>query len=179
MTVFQSASAVDYDVHSPFTVCCCAPTMYNRSFPAYPKLDKSLSHSAIAKRVWSASMSNEFDPVLAQNLIKLNRIASLQDNWNGYGAAPLPPDVIEHTKELLLLLKHDQPFISPTARDSIQLEYEKANGDYLEVEVFECQLTIYTDIAGNEYERIVPCNSTGYSVVKEGVEYFYGQHFPR
>ncbi len=34
-------------------------------------------------------------------LKKLDKIAALQDNWNGYGAEPLSPQVIERTRRLI------------------------------------------------------------------------------
>ncbi|KJE25644.1 hypothetical protein LG52_3208 [Geobacillus kaustophilus] len=36
-----------------------------------------------------------------------------------------------------------QPKLFPTARDSIQLEFEKENGDYLEFELFENKIDVF------------------------------------
>ncbi len=49
-------------------------------------------------------MSGEFllDKLLTSfNMKKLDKIAALQDNWNGYGAEPLSPQVIERTRRLI------------------------------------------------------------------------------
>ncbi len=66
-----------------------------------------------------------------KNLAKLERISLLGDNWNGYGAAPLPDSTIFSAKNLIRNLFF-QPEIFPTPDGTIQIEYEKDNGDYLE-----------------------------------------------
>lgn len=79
------------------------------------------------------------------NLAKLRHIAMLNDNWDGYGAEPMPYDTLNKAQRLIHAL-HVQPEIFPTAAGSIQFEYEKDNGDYLEFqftgegacEVFRC-----------------------------------------
>ncbi|MBR1438681.1 MAG: hypothetical protein IJ587_09115 [Synergistaceae bacterium] len=70
---------------------------------------------------------------LTSNLNKLKRISILGYNWDGYGAEPLSAELILHTKNLLRKL-HIQPEIFPTADGTIQAEYEKENGDYLELQ---------------------------------------------
>ena len=84
------------------------------------------------------------------SLTRLTQIAMLKNNWDGYGAEPLPRDTIFRAQRLIRSL-HFQPEIFPTAAGSIQIEYEKDNGDYLELqftgqgfcEAFRC-------IGGNE-----------------------------
>lgn len=71
---------------------------------------------------------------LTRNLHKLERIATLGDNWNGYGAEPLSAKLILQVRNLLYEL-YIQPEIFPTAAGTIQLEYEKDNGDYLEFQL--------------------------------------------
>ena len=73
---------------------------------------------------------------------KLHEIGMLDENWNGYGAHPFDFDVIMNAFYILQMLKHP-PFISPTANQSIQMEYEKSNGDYFEIEVFKERIEIY------------------------------------
>lgn len=80
--------------------------------------------------------STESNTGYARNLATINKIASLPDNWNGYGASAFPPRLIERIRLIITTLTH-QPEIFPTAADSIQLEYEKENGDYLEFEIYE------------------------------------------
>lgn len=75
---------------------------------------------------------------LCDSLAKLTSIRKLTSvkNWNQYGADPIPDKVFDKTRDILLRLIN-QPFIAPTANDSIQLEYHNDDGAYLEFEVFE------------------------------------------
>ena len=72
---------------------------------------------------------------IKENEERLDIIASLEDNWNNNGASKIPQDIINTLKDNLnnFII---QPDIFPTACDSIQFEYEKDNGDYLEFELF-------------------------------------------
>ena len=93
------------------------------------------------------------------SLTRLTQIAMLKNNWDGYGAEPLPRDTIFRAQRLIRSL-HFQPEIFPTAAGSIQIEYGKDNGDYLELqftgqgfcEAFRC-------IGGNEEYFSLPDNS--------------------
>lgn len=75
-------------------------------------------------------------PGLSRNLLQLDKIAALADNWNGNGAPAFSAKHIEMVRELLRNLQY-QPYIFPTACQSIQIEYETTEEDYLEFEVFE------------------------------------------
>ena len=84
------------------------------------------------ENVMTITLTNS-NNLLSRNQIKLKAISELQDNWDGYGAAPLVNSVIIDANDFLLkLLK--QPEIFPTADGTIQMEYEKDNGDYLEIQ---------------------------------------------
>lgn len=69
------------------------------------------------------------------NLIKLNKIAGLKDNWNLHGASSFSELLVELCRNMLLKLNR-QPDIFPTANDSIQFDF-KNNDDYLEIEIFD------------------------------------------
>lgn len=69
------------------------------------------------------------------NLDRLDEIYSLTDNWDGYGSKRIDSSVIEKCKQLIICLQH-QPIIFPTARDSIQMQFELEDKSYLEFEVF-------------------------------------------
>lgn len=67
---------------------------------------------------------------------KLELISELKYNWDLHGAKPISKDLIAIMKNLIYGLKY-QPEIFPTACGSIQFEYEKDNGDYLEFELID------------------------------------------
>lgn len=73
---------------------------------------------------------------LNENKSCLSEIAALKDNWNGNGASSFQRQLLQTASGLIDTLAH-QPDIFPTARDSIQFEYETPEGDYLEFELFE------------------------------------------
>ncbi len=108
------------------------------------------------------------------SLTKLRQIAMLKNNWDGYGAEPLPRETIYHAQRLIRSL-HFQPEIFPTAAGSLQIEYEKNNGDYLELqftgrgfcEAFRC-------IGGNEEYFSLPDNSSSINAL---IDDFYGRSF--
>lgn len=72
---------------------------------------------------------------LEENLRLLDEFTHLEKGWNGYDADPIDKQATENAKAILLGLPV-QPEIFPTANDSVQLEYELDDGDYLEFEVF-------------------------------------------
>jgi len=45
-----------------------------------------------------------------------------------------------------------QPNVFPTGRQSVQLEYEKSNGNYLEIEIFDDKCSAYSEIVDKETE---------------------------
>ena len=88
------------------------------------------------------------------NLKKLDAILSAENNWNGYGAAAFSSNLITKVKSIIRFLSI-QPKVFPTSRNSIQLEYENTRGAYLEFEIFESYITIFTmDQDENETENI-------------------------
>lgn len=108
----------------------------------------------------------------AQSLTRLLEIKQLQDNWNGNGANCFSEGILSFTMKIVMNLLI-QPAIFPTARDSIQLEYENDLGDYLELELFE-----------NERIKMFSFDHTGkslteeinYNSINEVVSKFYGRN---
>ena len=78
---------------------------------------------------------------LSRNLDRLWDISELGEDWNGYGAAPIPREIIEEVRDIILNLE-EQPEIFPTADKSIQLEYELTDKSYLEIDVYEKRITV-------------------------------------
>ena len=68
------------------------------------------------------------------NLYKLSQISSLDENWDENGAPAFSQALIDNIRNMLPLLTH-QPEIFPLSNGSIQIEYEKDDGSYLEFEI--------------------------------------------
>lgn len=73
---------------------------------------------------------------LETNLERLDYFATFEDDWNGNGASKFSKDLIEKAKYIVKNISV-QMYVFPVARDSIQFEYTKDNGDYLEFELYE------------------------------------------
>lgn len=108
------------------------------------------------------------------NLVKIGKIKNLQNDWNGYGANPINPKVINYASTLLATLQQE-PFICPTARDSIQFEYEKPNGDYLEIEIFDSKIVLYRETGDQSFEKPYKLSDASYTAIAKEVRQFYGQ----
>lgn len=110
----------------------------------------------------------EVNSELMKNLQKLNSFYLLEDNWNGYGSLSINPETIETVKTLIATLKY-QPDIFPTGRNSVQLQYEKINGDYLEFEIYsKDKIGMLHIISENEIEMNVSIDE-----IQKQVENFY------
>lgn len=86
-------------------------------------------------------------------VMRLDEIKSLEDNWNGYGAAPIDPQIIFKARKFLAQVKDLSSYISifPTARQSIQIEWKK-DDKYCEAEIFADSIEIYAE--KNDVEQI-------------------------
>ena len=80
------------------------------------------------------------DQLSRKNLSTLDDISELKYNWNGYGASAFSKELIDRCRDLLGQLPV-QPELYPTACDSIQFEWETADGRYMDAEVPEYGLT--------------------------------------
>lgn len=111
------------------------------------KLNNLYRHSTNSIHIWdynsniSISTTNadgvaSMDSEKRASLKALADIALLRDNWNGNGAKAFSNDILAHCKALITQL-NVSPDVYPTAEESIQFEWEKSNGDYLEIEFFE------------------------------------------
>jgi len=92
-----------------------------------------------------------------KNINSLHTIEKLSQNWNGNNAEPFSESIINQALGIInsSSLKF-QPELFPTGRQSIQLEYEKSNGNYLEIEIFADHFSAYSEISSEiaEYESI-------------------------
>ena len=106
-----------------------------------------------------------------KNLKKLDDFSKYPVNWNGYGAPTISCDLIAKMKGLALLLNY-QPDIFPTARRSIQFEYEKEDGSYLEFELFNDKLQMYSiNSVGTESTSLLDFDA---KAINEEINKFYG-----
>lgn len=76
------------------------------------------------------------DPEQTENLNKLEKISNLNEGWNGNGAPAIPSKVIRKVRALIKAL-NIQPEIFPTALETIQLEFDNAGHDHMEIEISE------------------------------------------
>lgn len=68
------------------------------------------------------------------NLRKLDQIAHLEDGWNGKRAKAFEEQLISKVRRIITALEL-QPELFPTSCASVQFEYEKEDGSYLEIEI--------------------------------------------
>jgi len=116
----------------------------------------SLEHEAIKDEINSLRKIYSENYQLKKKLNNINTILSFKkfgNNWNGNGAEPLSENLIQKALDFINSseLKF-QPNVFPTARHSIQFEYEKSNGNYLEIEIFEDRFSAYSEIDAKETE---------------------------
>ena len=69
-----------------------------------------------------------------ENLRKLEQISLLADNWDGNWSKAFDKQLIAKVKDLIGVLDV-QPEIFPLSYGSIQMEYEKEDDSYLEIEI--------------------------------------------
>lgn len=119
---------------------------------------------------WFEGVAMEVDD-MSKNIELLNSFLNLEVDWDNEGALPLPTSIISKMRGIIFFLHH-QPDIFPTARDSIQFEYEKDDGDYLEFELFEDRLKMFKMAPnGDTNTSFIPLDI---STINKAVDEFYG-----
>lgn len=90
--------------------------------------------------------TNAFWPIIAlgDNFNRLNAFRELKKGWDGYDADVIPSSVISKTMSLLLDLDF-RPNLFPTGRGSIQVEYYRDDNSFVEIEVFENHIGVYSE----------------------------------
>ncbi|MCM1166019.1 MAG: hypothetical protein NC299_09250 [Lachnospiraceae bacterium] len=102
-------------------------------------------------------------------LKKLAAISNLKDNWNDNGAKRFENILLVKCFTILSTLEKFPPEIFPVADGSIQFEFEKEDGSYLEFDIFEneaSEFVVYS--GGKEVEKTIACDK----IAKE-VKFFY------
>lgn len=128
-----------------------------------------INHQLYNKSYVSSQVANYLNEKLFYNLNRLESFKYLDYGWNGYNAESFPNTLIDLIKSQLYILKI-QPEVFPTARKSIQLEYKRNNGDYLEFEVFNDKVIMYCETNDYENEEIIKLED-----INKMVEDFYGR----
>ena len=85
------------------------------------------------------------------NYIRIQEISRLKVGWDGFKAQPIPVSVISRTKKLLMTLPNGAQ-IFPTGRRSVQIEYNKGEDNYLEIEISAKSYEIYSVKDEDEFE---------------------------
>jgi len=116
----------------------------------------SLEHDAIKDEINNLRKIYSENYQLKKKLNNINTVLSFKKfeaNWNANGAEPFSEEIIQKVFDFINSpnLKF-QPNIFPTGRQSIQFEYEKSNGNYLEIEIFEDKYSAYSEIDNKETE---------------------------
>jgi hypothetical protein len=107
-----------------------------------------------------------------ENLIKLEAIARLQDDWNENGAKAFSMGLITKVRNLIMFLKI-QPEVFPTACESLQLEYDKEDGSHMEIELTESENAEVFVVDNNGRESVINIR-TNIESVNKVVSDFYG-----
>ena len=116
--------------------------------------EKNLEPILFMKNNWGVAEKIARNTLLIANLTKLDKYSAYLSNWDGEGAKPFDKKLINKAKDILLKLKY-QPEIFPSQYNSIQFEYEKENGEYLEFELFSNKIVyFYVNKDGKEEEDL-------------------------
>ena len=91
-----------------------------------------------------------------QNFSVFDEIAALGDNWNGYDAEPFEPIFVGKCRDIFSQLV-SEPEVFPTARNSIQFEYELEDKSYLEFEIYRDKITVLI-VEKREYNKAIEFN---------------------
>lgn len=112
---------------------------------------------------------------LCDSLAKLSEIerSTSVKNWNGKDADPISELVHNRARDILLRLIN-QPFISPTANNSIQLKYNNDDGAYLEFEVFSDRVKMFFYHGVAYIRELKDLNNLNWMVIN----FLYGNYSP-
>lgn len=115
---------------------------------------------------------SEYPDVKSFNLAKLDVIRDLQPGWNGNQAPAFAETLIRKVRDLLTHLTI-QPQIFPTALATVQLEYDNARRDHMEIEIGESDTAEVFCVSydGRETFEDIPATVAG---VNKTVKAFYG-----
>ena len=166
---FSSADGIFFEVLSSTHDISKKNNYFHKS---YNKMDDSFGCYIIlcydAEREVSAMREDA-------SIARLDEIATLQDDWNGYGAKQFSMALIEKCKNIVRNLSI-APEVYPTGRQSIQFQYELEDRSYLEFEIFE-EKSAYLQVPKRKYADAIMGQFSEREIdrIKEIVGDFYGQ----
>jgi hypothetical protein len=130
---------------------------------------------SVNKNLTEVGVENSFKTISkTESLGTLDNIQSFTKDWNGYGAEPIPIKVVDLCRNIVMELDI-QPEIFPTARCTVQMEYELEDFSYLEFEVYQNRIHIMVVPEGNftkAMNREIP--SDNYKHLAQIVNVFHG-----
>ncbi len=144
---------------------------------AVPSWENTLNNTIVTQNqvldfVYSPCSEDKQARARKANLLKLNEIASLKENWNSYGASPFSPKLLETARRIIIGLSI-QPEVFPTADDSIQIEYDGPQGSYLEIQITENSKFEVLQIDKDGHESVMHVVAD-ISALDQVVRKFYG-----
>lgn len=139
---------------------------------------EGISEEEVRRIVEDTKAGRGVDVKVAEMNVRLDKIAELKDGWNGYGGAKtFSKELVEYCCEIVNELATEPfiagLFIAPTACGSIQFEYEKENDDYLEFEIFEDRIKMYSNIKEKGEIEETWDGDDCINQIKKAVEKFY------
>lgn len=151
-TVFDHSRIVDVSQLNPKKTL----RSFTNSDFTNPNSSLHLKHYHLEEAMSRQEYESQFEErKRTDNLSILCDFGKLEANWNHNGAEKFEASLLNRCR---LLLRHliKQPDIFPTARNSVQMEYEKENGDYLEFEIFKDNVEVFAIINNVEYTESIP-----------------------
>ena len=150
----QSNTADIYKYTSPYGINFSIST-YNRYESIYSEMENVI-----------------IDDEKMYNLKKMDEISALEVNWNGNGACEFSSELIARARGIITALER-QPELFPLPGNSIQLEYEKIDGTYLEIQLTQGAIWSVFQINENE-EEVYSTIPAEVDAINKVVTSFYG-----
>lgn len=146
-----TASTMTADYLSDLSFMSQSSTGYNLITLLIPKIEKK---PFVIHQSDSSVVNMDLIDMLqmgVDNYQRLQEISQLKAGWDGHNARPVSERIINRTKELLIELPSGAK-IYPTGRSTIQIEYNKGEDYYFEIEVFSSSYEIYWVKGDQEFE---------------------------
>lgn len=158
-SMFFNTSSFDYSTNSNITSCSENYNLANSNLTINSRISTQSSYTPLnsdTSTKYNSHILQEGDAMTTKtnkNLIAINNLREFKENWNGYGAKGFSSELCDFLEKIIKELdEENQPKVFPTGRESIQIEYEKDNGEYLEIEIFSPDRIELFQISENEDE---------------------------